>query len=182
MGRVTSTLRSAFAGRGLLAGLFQALVIGGVALVFAVAAGEDRERPLADSPRAVEQTSSSGRALLDWWRRLASGASAFEIQSHYARSAGVGTAALRRQLRPLRYLFPEVEPRIVQVEESESEARVVTVMVRRPMLQSGERGPAQHSAQSFKLVREGSRWKLADNSYLDQLAAAEAATLRQREN
>jgi hypothetical protein len=194
----TGKRRGLAGGHGLLVAVLVALLIGAVAVIVVLAVGEDSERPVAESPEAgtgqaasgpfvtakdlaALEDGSPGRAVLRWWQLVQFQAPVPEIHSYYARSAEVDISTLRRQLTRLRYFFPEAKPRVVQVDESGSSATVFTVIARRQVSPSGERQPEQQSPQYFKLSREGSRWKLADNRYLSRLAAAEAAAQRQQE-
>jgi hypothetical protein len=198
MGGATGKLRGLPGRQRLLVTVLVAMLVGAVAAIVVLAIGDDSDRPVAGSPgEGTSQTSpgpfvtqedlaaledgSPGRAVLRWWQLLQFQAPVSEIHSYYARSADVTVPTLRRQLTRLGYLFPEGKPRVVQVDESDSSATVLTVITRRPVSQSGDRQPAQHLPQYFKLAREGSRWKLADNSYLNRLIAAEVAAQREQE-
>jgi hypothetical protein len=147
--------------RGLLSGIAASLLVAVVAVIVVLAIGEDSDRPIKGDSGAVED--GSGGAVLTWWRLLRAEAPVATIESRYAPSAHVTARELRKELPLLLYYFREATPRIVHVDEGASRSTVLTVF-------AGRNTDLSHY---FKLVREGSRWKLADNSYLRTRAAAE---------
>jgi hypothetical protein len=107
---------------------------------------------------------SPERALFEWWRAMQFDNVA-AATPQYARRAGVTDARLDAQLSNAGRAF-DARPRLVEVDRRGERATVSVLLELRTSNPNG-RVDITRSARAFELVREGGRWRLADNRYLD---------------
>ncbi|HEV2776016.1 MAG TPA: O-antigen ligase family protein [Solirubrobacteraceae bacterium] len=137
----------------------------------AAQAASDGPRVTGREVAAAGSATPSG-ALLRLWQLVQSGAAEREIRALFAPSARVDETQLKRQLRPVRYLFNSAKPYVVDEQRDGDVARVLT-LISTDGLKTGRADPGD--PYSFRMARTADRWRLADNAFVEAKYRAELA-------
>lgn len=136
-----------------------------------------------DGPRLLtraqverQPVGSPQRTVFEWWRALQFD-NALAAKRYYAESVGMTTARLDRQLAfGAGALTLDYRPRLVAVEEDGDRATVDVLLEYKKGNPNGRTDTLQ-IARAFNLVREGVKWKLAENLYLERRARLAGALI-----
>ena len=132
----------------------------------------------SDGPRVTDrEVAAAGSAtpsgvLLRLWQLVQSGAADREIRALFAPSVRFDETQLKRQLRPVRYLFNSAKPYVVDEQRDGDVARVVT-LISTDGLKPGRARPGD--PYSFRMARTADGWRLADNAFIEARYRAELA-------
>jgi hypothetical protein len=128
------------------------------------------EEPQLLSERDIERypKDSPARAVLEWWRALQFD-NAVLAAAYYARRVEMTPPRLERRLGVgADVLGLKARFRVVDVIKERRTATVLAVLTRVLRHPNG-RADRMRSAHSFNLVREGGKWRLSDNRYIDEV-------------
>jgi hypothetical protein len=161
--------RSTLARLALLATLVGAVAMGGCGGLGAIPGRV--EQPLLVSKRQIDRYApgSPERTVLEWWRALQfnSAPAAF---TYYAPSAGVTEKRLDRQLTELGPGTLGLRSRLrVDGVMRHGQGATVLAILTRALRHPNGRIDLNRRTQSFELVRVHGGWRLADNSYIDNI-------------
>ena len=121
--------------------------------------------------RAAGENSAAG-VVLRFWQAVQFGAPTDVVTALFAPQAGVGAARLRREVRPIRYLFTRAKPQVVDVRREGPRTHVFT-LVTSGGLDVDRRQPGEPVV--FSVVRAAGQWKLADDAFVRAKYRAETA-------
>lgn len=131
---------------------------------YAPATGASTAAVVSYADIAAAGRGTPGQSLLAWWQALQLDAPLAEVQAAFAPQAGVDRKDLARQLKRVRYLFLDGRPTLVDERIDGDTATLVTLL---------GRAGAEARPRSFRMVRVGGAWKLADNRFLKERSRAE---------
>jgi hypothetical protein len=112
---------------------------------------------------------SPQRTMLEWWRTLQFD-NPIVAAGFYSRKLGITPSVLESQLQFGAGALGLVQrPKLVEVERHGNRAVVFALLENKSDNPNG-RVDTVRTARSFNLVREGDKWKLAENLYLERQA------------
>jgi hypothetical protein len=136
-------------------------------------------KSLSDLRVTPQDVAAAGRnspsaALLTWWRAIQAGDVRLAREA-YGKS--VNTAAVPNQVKRLKDFLVRSRPDIRNVDTKDGTARLTTLVdaARFSTADPSKLLIVLQTPTTFRLEREGGKWKLADNDYLAQLFKAEVA-------